>query len=135
MFRRIIIAATILAGAACSESGTDKSGLSYALLQKEALGVYDNDNSLFVYDSDIYQYAYNTRRHSFRIQNTSQSRTMTCVLESAPQTDRYVGVKIETRGISSLPSRQIEALVLKQSQGKVWLWDEKTGTGLIIRLE
>lgn len=136
MFRRILILAMLLAAAAaCSKSDTDKSGLSYALLQKEALGVYENDNSLFIYDNDLYQYAYNTGRHSFRIQNTSQSRYMACMLEAAPMVDRHVAVTVETQGISSFPSQELQALVLKISQGKVWLWDEAKKTGLIIRLE
>lgn len=98
-------------------------------------GVYENENSLFIYDNDLYQYAYNTSRHSFRIQNTSQSRYMACMLETAPVVDRYVKVTVETQGISSIPSQELQALVLKISQGKVWLWDETKNTGLIIRLE
>ena len=77
---------------ACSKSDTGKSGHSYALLQKDVPGVYENENSLFIYDNDLYQYAYNTSRHSFRIQNTSQSRYMACMLETAPVVDRYVKV-------------------------------------------
>lgn len=45
---------------------------------------YTNENSLFIYDNDLYQYVYNTSRHSFRIQNISQSRYMACMLETAP---------------------------------------------------
>lgn len=136
MFRRTLILTMLFAVVtACSKSDTDKSGLSYALLQKEALGVYENDNSLFIYDDDLYQYAYNTSRHSFRIQNTSQSRYMACMLKTAPVVDRYVKVTVETQGISSIPSQELQALVLKISQGKVWLWDETKNTGLIIRLE
>ena len=84
---------------------------------------------------NVLGYAYNTSRHSFRIQNTSQSRYMACMLETAPVVDRYVKVTVETQGISSIPSQELQALVLKISQGKVWLWDETKNTGLIIRLE
>lgn len=135
MFKKIILTAALLAATACSESDTDKSGLSYALLKKEVLGVYDNDNSLFIYDNDIYQYAYNTRRHSFRIQNTSQSRYMACELEADPVVDKYVAMTVTTKGITSLPSQQLQVLVLKRSQGKVWLWNDEKKTGFIIQLE
>ena len=136
MLRRILILTMLFAVVtACSKSDTDKSGHSYALLQKDVPGVYENENSLFIYDNDLYQYASNTSRHSFRIQNTSQSRYMACMLETAPVVDRYVKVTVETQGISSIPSQELQALVLKISQGKVWLWDETKNTGLIIRLE
>ena len=130
MLRRILILTMLFAVVtACSKSDTGKSGHSYALLQKDVPGVYE------IYDNDLYQYAYNTSRHSFRIQNTSQSRYMACMLETAPVVDRYVKVTVETQGISSIPSQELQALVLKISQGKVWLWDETKNTGLIIRLE
>ena len=125
MLRRILILTMLFAVVtACSKSDTGKSGHSYALLQKDVPGVYENENSLFIYDNDL-----------FRIQNTSQSRYMACMLETAPVVDRYVKVTVETQGISSIPSQELQALVLKISQGKVWLWDETKNTGLIIRLE
>ena len=74
MLRRILILTMLFAVVtACSKSDTDKSGHSYALLQKDVPGVYENENSLFIYDNDLYQYAYNSSRHSFRIQNTTLS--------------------------------------------------------------
>ena len=112
MLRRILILTMLFAVVtACSKSDTDKSGHSYALLQKDVPGVYENENSLFIYDNDLYQYAYNTSRHSFRIQNTSQSRYMACMLETAPVVDRYVKVTVETQGISSIPSQELQGPV------------------------
>lgn len=57
MLRRILILTMLFAVVtACSKSDTDKSGHSYALLQKDVPGVYENENSLFIYDNDLYQY-------------------------------------------------------------------------------
>lgn len=51
MLRRILILTMLFAVVtACSKSDTDKSGHSYALLQKDVPGVYENENSLFIYE-------------------------------------------------------------------------------------
>ena len=56
MLRRILILTMLFAVVtACSKSDTGKSGHSYALLQKDVPGVYENENSLFIYDNDLYQ--------------------------------------------------------------------------------
>ncbi|WP_295957775.1 hypothetical protein [uncultured Alistipes sp.] len=135
MLKKIIFTVAVLVAAtACKDNEVD-AGHSYALLKKEVPGVYDNENNLFVYDNDIYQLAFNTRHRSFRIQNTSQSRYISCTLDAEPVVDKYVSVTVETHGISSFPSQEMQALVLKRDQGKVWLWNAETKIGLILRLE
>ena len=140
MLRRILILTMLFAVVtACSKSDTGKSGHSYALLQKDVPGLPQDEGGEQA-DADAGSVIDGrsdgeASRHSFRIQNTSQSRYMACMLETAPVVDRYVKVTVETQGISSIPSQELQALVLKISQGKVWLWDETKNTGLIIRLE
>lgn len=129
MFRKIICAVLLsTASAACSKSGTDGSdNPSNALLQKETYGIYADD--------DIHQYAYNTGRHTFRIQNTAQDRYLTCELDTTPTASSTVNVRVKTQGISSFPSRELQMLVLKRADGKAWLWNEENRTGLVIRIE
>ena len=84
MLKKIIFTVAVLVAAtACKDNEVD-AGHSYALLKKEVPGVYDNENNLFVYDNDIYQLAFNSRHRSFRIQNTSQSRYISCTLDAEP---------------------------------------------------
>lgn len=137
MFRKIICAVLLsTASAACSKSGTDGSdNPSNALLQKETYGIYADDDDVFVYDNDIHQYAYNTGRHTFRIQNTAQDRYLTCELDNTPTASSTVNVRVKTQGISSYPSRELQMLVLKRADGKAWLWNEENRTGLVIRIE
>lgn len=102
---------------------------------KETYGIYADDDNVFVYDNDIHQYAYNTGRHTFRIQNTAQDRYLTCELDTTPTASSTVNVRVKTQGISSFPSRELQMLVLKRADGKAWLWNEENRTGLVIRIE
>lgn len=137
MFKKIIFAAMVcVAAIACKESGTDDSTpTSHALLNKQAPGIYDNDDNVFIYDEDIHQLAFNTQRHTFRIQNTAQDRYLICALDADPVANNRVTVDVKTRGISRFPSQTLQVQVLKRDQGKVWLWNEEKKAGFVIRIE
>lgn len=137
MLKKIIFAALIcLAATACKDNTSDDGpASSNPLLKKETLGIYSNDDNIFIYDADIHQYAYNTRRRTFRIQNTSQDRYMACRLSADPVVGNYLTVDVKTRGISSFPAQELEVQVLKRSQGKVWLWNAEKKAGFVIRIE
>lgn len=136
MLRKILLASVVLlAAVACSKSGTDGPVDTHALLEKDAPGVYRNDDNVFLYDEDIHQIAFNALRRTFRIQNTAQDRYLHCALDADPVVGQQVAIDVTTRSIASFPSQQLTAEVLRRDEGKVWLWDEQSGTGLVIRIE
>ena len=134
--KMIFAAAMIFIAAACAneeiqegDSGTD------AFLKEDTPGLYQNSEHTLVYDKDIYQYAFNTKRHTFMIQNNAQSRYLRCSLEDAPVTDSPVNVEITTKGITGFEDTGLTMQTLKEENGKYWLYDPQSGTGLIIILE
>lgn len=136
MFRKIIISTILFGAMACTKNESDPADASANyILQKEVYGVYVEDNNVFVYDSDIYQYAYNTQRRTFRIQNTAQSRYLACELDADPVPDEVINVRVETMGISSFPTQELRMQVLKRADGLVWLWNNEDQTGFVIRIE
>lgn len=137
MLKKIIFAVLIcLSATACKDNASDDDpASSHPLLKKETPGIYSNNDNIFIYDADIHQYAYNTRRRTFRLQNTSQDRYLACRLSAEPSVNSYVTIDVKTRGISSFPSQELEVRVLKRSQGKVWLWNDEKKTGFVIRIE
>lgn len=136
MFKKIIICIILFGAMACTKNESDPTDASANyILQKEIYGVYVGDNNVFVYDSDIYQYAYNTQRRTFRIQNTAQSRYLACELDADPVPDEVINVRVETMGISSFSTQELRMQVLKRTDGLVWLWNDENRVGLIIRIE
>ncbi len=135
MLKRILILAAVLPGlTACKDSGVDGE-FSHPLTQKEVPGIYSENKNVFVYDNEIHQYAFNTMRRTFRIQTTAQDRYFACTLENDPVVGETVIIRVETKGISSLPSQEIQVRVLKISDGMAWLIEEQKNTGFVIRLE
>lgn len=135
MLRKIVITLLVFATVtACKDTGID-GGTENPFTRKETLGVYNNDKNLFVYDKDLFQYAFNSEHLTFRIQNSGQDRYMICELQSQPVVNETLSVRLETKGISSLPTQGLEVRVLKMSGGKIWLWNAEKNLGLIIRLE
>lgn len=136
MFKKIIFAALFcLTVTACKDNAAgDDPTTSNPLLKKETPGIYSDNDNIFIYDADIHQYAYNTGRRTFRIQNTSQDRYMACRLNAVPVVNEYVTIDVKTRGISSFPAQELEVQVLKISQGKAWLWNAEKKTGFVIRI-
>lgn len=137
MFRKTLLSALLLlAAAACSKDDTRPGeNPANAFLQMQVPGVYEDDKTLFGYDSDLHQYAFNTGRRTFRIQNTKQDRMLLCTLGADPQPGARMTVAVETRAIASFPSQEIEMEVLRRTDGKVWLWNPKQRIGLLIRME
>lgn len=136
MLKKIIFSLLIcMATTACSSSDVDQTGSSNALLKNELFGVYKDQSKLFAYDSDLHQYAYSTQRRTFRIQNAAQDRYLSCELDAEPVANQQVTASIKTKGISSFPTQELQLLVLKKANGKVWLWNAEKRIGLVIQFE
>lgn len=136
MLKKInIFIAVAIALAACKDPGVDGGDKPHPLTAKEVLGVYNDSKNLFVYDDEMHQYAFNTQKRTFRIQNTAQDRYFSCKLDEQPVEKGVVIMQVDTKGISSLPKQELQLDVVKVSDGKVWLWEPNKKLGFVIRLE
>lgn len=126
----------VIAAAACKEDElAEGSPEAEAFKNETEAGIYQNSNNIFLYDKDVHQYAFNTQHHTFMIQNNAQSRYLICSLNDAPQTGNTVSVEFSTKGISNFDAAQLDMKVIKAENGKYWLFDQATGTGLLIIME
>lgn len=134
MLRKIIFAATLICiAASCkNEDIQENNAGADAFMKEETPGLYRNNENILVYDKDIYQYAFNTARHTFMIQNNAQNRYLRCCLDGTPTTDSPVNVEITTKGISNFDDTGLTMQVLKEENGKYWLYDSQSNTGIII---
>ncbi len=135
MLRKMIYAmAVCFFAVACvnEQVPEDSSAGADNMKEKEELGLYNNGNDILVYDKEIHQYAFNTKRCTFRIQNAGQNRLMVCVFSEAPVVGRTVEAVITTKGLSNFKDTVIDMEVLKITDGKVWLYDAESKTGLVV---
>lgn len=134
MLRKIIYAAVIcLAAVACvKEEGDTGDNGADKMIEKEVLGLYVNGKDVLVYDRTLHQYAFNTKRNTFRIQNSAQNRLFVCEMSETPSVGKEVEVVITTKGISNFKDASIEMEVLKETDGRVWLYDSESKTGLVV---
>lgn len=135
--RKIILYSIFcLAAVACAKNElTEGSAESEAFKQETTPGLYRNSESILIYDKDVHQYAFNSKRHTFMIQNNAQSRYLICELSDAPETGNTVSVEFATKGISNFDAAQLDMQVIKTEAGRHWLFDQATGTGLLIIME
>lgn len=135
MFRRILLLGAVgLAMIACTgkEPGGNPSSEIDSMKEKTALGLYVGGNDTFVYDKTMHQYAFNSKRHTFRIQNSAQNRLVSCTLSGAPSVGGVVEVSITAKGVTNFSDVSLKMSVIKSEGDRLWLYDSESGTGLVI---
>lgn len=114
------------------EPGESQSTEIDSMKEKSAPGLYVGGSETFVYDKTMHQYAFNSKRHTFRIQNSAQNRLVSCALSGAPSAGGVVEVSITAKGITNFSDVSLAMSVIKSEGEKWWLYDSESGTGLII---
>ncbi len=102
-------------------------------LKKEQAGLYGMGGYLFRYSQENCQISVNKRRLSVRLQNDNQSNYVHIKLSGFPATPKEkieVGLSYNVGGEDLQDNCIME--VVNCGTDKMWLWDNKKHTGLIL---
>ena len=128
----IVLFALFLMGCQPDNPRKNSANLEEFLQKKEA-GLFGYGKYLFRYSSDDCQVSVNKRRKHVRLQNDSQTYYVHMELSNFPNAPKE---KLEIRMSYKLDGEQVNEdysmEVMESRQGKMWLWDNKKHTGIII---
>ena len=102
-------------------------------LKKDDAGLVIDGRYQFKYSQEDCQISINKRRRHIRLQQDNQSKYMHIQLSAFPTTTHE---KIEINAIYKTEEEEIKEIytmdAAKIGTGKIWLWDNKKHTGMII---
>lgn len=99
-------------------------------------GIYSNSKSLFVYDEECHQLAFNSQQRLFRIQTDDMSTYVQMTLDAAPLQGEVCGLKLEYKGLSGLNKNYaVKVLKVDSTRGIVWLSEATSLTSFIMHYE
>ena len=125
----------------CNKNPKGLSVESDSFEKKSGVGLVVKKNYVVLYNKSTFQYVYNIKRKSIRIQSDDHSEyvnaTFTDYPKDIPQINDIVNVEIVYKDSVSDPEVRLilSMLILKQESGKFWLWNEEEKVGLIIDRE
>lgn len=99
------------------------------------IGLYIKGSCVLEYDDDLFQQAYSSARKTYRIQTDDQNKYMHInYTESIPsEVDQETVCRITYRLAEEEETMLIvKFIVLKVSDGNLWLWNELQKTGVVI---
>lgn len=136
MKRHIIILTAIIA--AVSAVSCNKSDIltpaAQAFAQQQNLGLYGDNITYLQYRKYTHQYSRNVSGTKFRMQTSDLNTYFACTFSEKPAKGRSIEVSIKTNGIAGNPELSDTYSVIKEQDGKFWLWNEERATGLVIML-
>lgn len=102
-------------------------------LQKNEAGLFGYGKYMFRYSEDDCQVSVNKRRKHVRLQNDSQTYYVHVEMGDFPHAPKD---KLEIKVCYKLGGDQVSdeysVEVMESRQGKMWLWDNKKHTGIIL---
>jgi len=102
-------------------------------LNHSAIGFYPGGVPRFTYQENIHQTCSNPSRHLFRIQTNIQDTCMNIALENRPSFEgNMVMSDLDYYDAGIRVTDKFEFECSRISDGKMWLWDGYTKTGVII---
>ncbi len=104
-----------------------------AFLQKNEIGIYNGDNPIVLFQSDLHQLAYTSNGKSWRIQTDNQQQYLSCRLNENAVPGKNLTAIIHTKDIEDITEGTYTAVALKTTDEKCWLWLPDLNTGLIIQ--
>lgn len=127
----VIVVALLLLG--CDRDRPWKSANLEDFLQKKEAGLFGYGGYMFRYSQEDCQLSVNKRRKHVRMQNDKQSHYVHVEMESFPNTLKE---KLEVKLSYNLGGDQVSSCynmeVMESKAGKIWLWDNKKHTGIIL---
>lgn len=116
----------------CRKVVIDSQEKEQFLIHSE-IGFYPEGTPRFIYDESTHQMCTNPSRGQFRIQTSSQDTCLNIVMEKNNLSEgETVLSQLDYYDDNLKTSDQIELECSKKDDGKMWLWDGYTKTGLII---
>ncbi|MEG0517853.1 MAG: hypothetical protein RR555_03155 [Bacteroidales bacterium] len=130
----LIILPAVLLFVACH--GRDKplgGGDADYFLKQNNPGLYVNGNNLFEYTDKDCQWAFNKIRGVARLQKDDQSYYVNMIFSSWPnQIKEDVNVEIDYKTSTQQRKTLFVMILLKSENGKNWLWNDESKTGVIL---
>lgn len=139
MLKKIILTALImLAVAGCKPDPnnlTPKSKELTELLAINVEGMYVNSSPRFIYEEAIHQIVINPTKLIYRIQTDDLNSLLQCKLSSRPaQLAEQTVMVVQLRVTPSVSPQTYTVTLEKQTDSKMWLWEESSKTGFIVTL-
>ena len=126
-----IMAALLLVG--CDPHRPEESANLEEFLQKKETGLFGNGRYMFRYSGEDCQISVNKRRKHIRLQDDKQSGYVHMELSDFPNTlKENLQVRLSYSLDGNLTSSHYNMEVADSREGKMWLWDNKKHTGVII---
>ncbi len=115
------------------DGGRRASGEMREFLRKTECGLVGYGGYLFKYSDKDCQMSVNKRRRHMRMQNDAQTDYVHMVFAAYPAVaDKNVQVEVRYLVGSDENIRSATMVNAKAEDGKIWLWNEESGMGLII---
>ena len=133
LFLSVVLMCSILVSCIKDDSGRRASGEMREFLKKTECGLVGYGGYLFKYSDNNCQMSVNKRRRYMRMQNDAQSDYVHLVFAANPKvTDKNVQMELRYLVGSDENVRSATMVNVKSADGKIWLWNEDSGMGLII---
>lgn len=129
----IVLVLAALAIVSCKED--DKTTLSSDFFVKRSqVGFYKEAKVIYTINQSQEQLYFNTTTNTFRIISDDGINYIEVVFDSPiPRINDKVTASIKNGGLSSVENnKSIEFEVMKKEGNNCWLWNQKSGLGLII---
>lgn len=127
----MMIPVLILALTSCREVVIDSPEKDKFLTFTD-IGFYPEGEPRFTFNENIHQKCINPTRGTFRIQTNLQDTCLHIAIEDHPYEGGMVMSELDYFDTGTRISDQFELECSKKTDGKMWLWDGYTKTGLII---
>lgn len=127
----MMIPVVILALTSCREVEID-SPEKDKFLTFTNIGFYPKGEPRFTYNENIHQRCVNPTRGTYRIQTDVQDTCLHITLDDNPYEGEMVMSELNYFDTGIRISDQFEFECSRKTDGKMWLWDGYTKTGLII---
>ncbi len=106
-----------------------------SFLKESREGIYRRGSSLFVFDEDRHQKAFNQSRIQYRIQTDVQDTCLNITLDAIPSSAGvHITTSIDYRSPGELISSMSRLECSRMDEYKLWLWSPESLTGIIIGL-
>lgn len=125
---------TLLLLVGCSkDNGGSGKDMSETFLKKEEPGMFGYGGYLFKYNKESCQVAVNVKKRQIRLQNDEHTSYVNVLFPPQPlQPDAVVTLRLTYKLGGDEICSDMEMQLLKESDGKMWLWNSASGTGLVL---
>lgn len=127
------LTALVLCFASCKQQEeTFYSSLFF--LKKTDIGLYNEAKPLYTFNKANDQLYFNKTTNTFRIVSDDSNNYVEVVFaEPIPMQDAMLTASIKNGGLGDVADQSaVEFQVLKKDVNKCWLWNQKSGLGLIV---